>query len=279
MKTSQMKEAKRAKLQSLLMKSKNNQPAPKKQTQSEKIENLLVMTAGAARKTGGRIEKQSLTEKQRKHLQKLKGGQFRWLNELLYTSHSSKALSLFSEQPELFKLYHEGFSSQVKDWPVNPNQIFISQLENLENLVVADMGCGEAEIAQKLHSKLEIHSFDLHAANRFITCCDISKTPLKDKYVDICIFSLALMGTNNSEFIKEASRILKVNGYLKIAEVRSRIESEEQFINDISKFGFNLISKDAKNKMFIILEFQKSTVPLDSSISNLQLKPCIYKRR
>jgi ribosomal RNA-processing protein 8 len=182
------------------------------------------------------------TKQQSKLNLKLKGGRFRWLNELLYTSHSSKSLKLFSDQPDLFSLYHEGFDSQVKDWPVNPIQLFINQLQKLDNVIVADMGCGQAEIAQKLHKQLTIHSFDLHAANEFITCCDIRKTPLKNESVDICIFSLSLMGTNLSEFILESNRILKSKGILKIAEVKSRLD-ELEFIKETSKFGFTLLSK------------------------------------
>jgi ribosomal RNA-processing protein 8 len=83
--------------------------------------------------------KGKLTTLQSKMSDKLKGSQFRWINEQLYTTHSSTALSLFKKQPELFQLYHDGFSTQVKDWPVNPNDIFISQLSQLKDVVVADM--------------------------------------------------------------------------------------------------------------------------------------------
>jgi len=48
--------------------------------------------------------------------------------------------------------------------------------------------------------------------------------PLKAGTVDIVVFCLALMGTNIGEFLKEANRLLKPNGILKIAEVRSRFE-------------------------------------------------------
>ena len=40
--------------------------------------------------------------------QKLQGGQFRWLNEQLYTTEGSHALQLMGKQPELYEQYHQG---------------------------------------------------------------------------------------------------------------------------------------------------------------------------
>lgn len=40
--------------------------------------------------------------------QKLQGGQFRWLNEQLYTTAGDNALSLMRKNPELYNKYHEG---------------------------------------------------------------------------------------------------------------------------------------------------------------------------
>ena len=51
---------------------------------------------------------------------KLESGRFRWINEKLYTSNSVCALKMFKAEPELFDVYHQGFSSQVQKWPVNP---------------------------------------------------------------------------------------------------------------------------------------------------------------
>lgn len=40
--------------------------------------------------------------------QRLQGGQFRWLNEQLYTTGGDKALTLMRKNPELYDKYHEG---------------------------------------------------------------------------------------------------------------------------------------------------------------------------
>lgn len=53
-----------------------------------------------------------------------------------------------------------------------------------------------------------------------MTACDIANVPLKDATVDIAVFSLSLMGTNATDFLLEARRVLKPNGVLKVRGVR-----------------------------------------------------------
>ena len=107
--------------------------------------------------------------------------------------------------------YHGGFRAQVEKWPVNPVSIMAQLLKSARpGTVVADFGCGEAELARTFaNSQLVFHSFDLVARNEFITACDISKVPLADASVDVAIFCLSLMGTNFMDFLKEAKRVLR----------------------------------------------------------------------
>jgi ribosomal RNA-processing protein 8 len=44
-----------------------------------------------------------LTPLQQKMQRKLQGARFRWLNEQLYTTHSSDAFKMFTENPKLFE--------------------------------------------------------------------------------------------------------------------------------------------------------------------------------
>ncbi|KAI8927794.1 methyltransferase-domain-containing protein [Entophlyctis helioformis] len=190
---------------------------------------------------------------------KLAGSKFRWINERLYTTESDEAVRLFKAQPELFRIYHDGFSSQVKDWPANPVDVFISDLKHKPaGTVIADMGCGEAVLAATLNATMTVHSFDLIAGNELITACDIAHVPLKASTVDVVVFCLSLMGTNFADFLREGHRILKTGGQLKIAEVISRIENLDQFIDGIASMGFKLTKKDSSNKMFVIVEFTKT---------------------
>lgn len=251
---------------------------------------------------------QKMTPLQQKMMAKLSGSRFRWINEQLYTTTSQNALKLVKEQPSLFDEYHQGFRSQVQLWPENPVDVFVSQIKaraarpvnapgglpGLPNkkVVIADMGCGEAQLAldvqkfiKQSSSKskgkdrkkpgrsldVEVHSFDLKKANDRITVADIKNVPMEDESCTIVIFCLALMGTNFLDFIEEAHRLLAPNGELWIAEIKSRftestnskgkpVKPEEvgsEFVESLKLLGFFHKKTDNDNKMFTRFEFFK----------------------
>ncbi|CAI2175472.1 12402_t:CDS:2 [Funneliformis geosporum] len=213
---------------------------------------------------------------------KLSEGKFRWINEQLYTTTGSKALEMFQKDPHLFDEYHDGFRSAVESWPDNPVDILLSYLkQKSKEIVVADLGCGEGKIGLEAPNK--VLSFDLIAKHDKVIACDIAKLPIPDSFFDVVIFCLSLMGTNYVDFLKEAYRVLKPSGELKIAEVVSRFSDINSFIEVLAELGFKLIKKDDTNIMFIMLDFVK-TNPRKTKKSKLYnskdlLKPCVYKKR
>ena len=62
------------------------------------------------------------------HVAKLKSAQFRHLNEKLYTQSGSQSLKMFQNDPESFKVYHEGFRHQAEKWPVDPLNLIIASI-------------------------------------------------------------------------------------------------------------------------------------------------------
>ncbi|KAM9990201.1 hypothetical protein ACTFIY_006243 [Dictyostelium cf. discoideum] len=235
------------------------------------------------------------TDLQNEMSEKLKGSRFRWLNETLYTTHSKEAFKEFSEDRSLFDQYHSGFKSQVESWPINPLDLMIDDLSSIKQRKrIADLGCGEAKLAERLQHKHTIQSFDLVAVNDRVTACDISNLPLKNESIDIAVFCLSLMGTNFIDFIIEAERVLVKGGLLKIAEIESRITDINAFTNEIQQHGFNLIKKNEQNQYFTLFEFsklQKKDQQFMRSLKQYQklkqqqgtnepvLKPCLYKKR
>jgi ribosomal RNA-processing protein 8 len=249
---------------------------------------------------------------------RLTGSRFRSLNEELYTKESKESFERFSEHPELFEQYHEGFRHQVASWPVNPVNVMLEWItfhfrQSSKEVVVADFGCGDAQLAKDLmqlknnnnnkdQSSYTVHSFDLVSQNELVTACDMAHVPLENKSVDAVVFCLALMGTNLADFIREAHRVLKDNGRVKIAEVRSRIEyshsnsnsnKEQQdsngsgstltgtlkeFLQVLSNLGFEISRTDRSNKMFLYLELKKNGKTPNKKLE-FSAKPCIYKRR
>lgn len=236
-----------------------------------------------------------LTPLQQKMMAKLTGSRFRWINEQLYTISSDEALKLVENQPSLFDEYHDGFRSQVQSWPENPVDVFVNQIKERaqrpvnapgglpghkdKKVVVADMGCGEAQLALDVEKFLkqvktkkgakkftknldiEVHSFDLKKGNERITVADIRNVPLEDNSCNIVIFCLALMGTNFLDFITEAYRILAPRGELWIAEIKSRFGEKDgkgdEFVETLKLMGFFHKKTDDDNKMFTRFEFFK----------------------
>jgi ribosomal RNA-processing protein 8 len=263
---------------------------------------------------------------------RLAGSRFRILNEELYTTTSKKSYDKFKENPELFEQYHDGFRHQVESWPENPVDIIVKSLASKYQkkkqesttgpCVVADFGCGDAQLAKDLlavkrvkrkgekndENVFEVHSFDLVSPNELVTACDMADVPLKNKSVDVCVFCLSLMGTNLADFIREAHRVLKDDGRVKIAEVRSRIEYShsrkgkkgnktdnkespsaatakektegtlEEFTDVLEKLGFECTETDRSNTMFLLLELKKNGKKPSKNLE-FSAKPCIYKRR
>lgn len=233
-------------------------------------------------------QKKSSKDKERNALHskmasKMEGARFRWINEQLYTTTGHQAKQIFNEDPSLFEVYHTGFATQVSKWPLNPLEKIIAYIKSLPpGFVVADFGCGEAKLAQSVPHT--VHSFDLVAANSRVIACDMAHVPLAKHSVDVVVFCLSLMGSNVSDFIQEARRVLKKGGLLKICEIASRIDSVEDFVESVEIFGFKLIRKNTIGKMFLDFEFKATTVakrrPRDNSITpTIHLNPCIYKRR
>lgn len=211
--------------------------------------------------------------------QRLESARFRYINEVLYSSTSGEAKRMFTQDPHSFWVYHRGYSAQVQRWPTNPVDNIIQFIQKRPpSQVVADFGCGDCKIAQSVKNK--VHCFDLVATCDLVTACDMAHVPLKDRSVDIAVFCLSLMGTNLTDFLKEANRVLKMGGVLKIAEVSSRFDNERSFISALAGLGFKLVSKDTENTHFFSFEFMKTGEAPDTvKKSGLQLKPCLYKKR
>eukprot|EP00698_Gefionella_okellyi_P012918 TRINITY_DN3507_c1_g1_i2.p1 TRINITY_DN3507_c1_g1~~TRINITY_DN3507_c1_g1_i2.p1 ORF type:complete len:184 (+),score=43.88 TRINITY_DN3507_c1_g1_i2:317-868(+) len=181
------------------------------------------------------------------------------------------------KEPELLKIYHEGFASQVSQWPINPLTLIIQKVKQLpKTAVIADFGCGDAALAAAVPHKT--HSFDLVALNPRITAANTKSVPLPPTSVDAAVFCLSLMGTDFMDSVKEAHRVLKPNGKLLVAEVTSRFEGFDSFKGALKDLGFDCVKEDSNNTHFVLFDFVKSTRPSTKPRACV-LKACVYKRR
>jgi ribosomal RNA-processing protein 8 len=217
-----------------------------------------------------RVKRKTLAEELE---EKLRGPRFRVLNELMYKKDGKI-------NPELIKKYHQGFEEQAKKWPFNPVDRVIAEVGNMsKGLKVADLGCGEARMQRKL-KKMVVFSYDktICSKNSPVIECDIRNVPAKSSEMDVAVFSLSLMSEDVSGFVQEANRILKKDGLLKIAEVRSRLYKVDEFVAPFRAHGFSLTKKDLSSNFFVFFDFKK-TGPCAKALPGIRMKPCLYKKR
>ncbi|KAG8898824.1 25S rRNA (adenine645-N1)-methyltransferase [Tulasnella sp. 403] len=238
----------------------------------------------------------SLTPMQKAMKDRLEGGRFRYINEVLYKSDSKASHQMMKDDPMIFEDYHAGFRRQVTSWPTNPVTHYISTLSSYsKNILIADLGCGEAALAKALIPKgFHVMSFDLVSDGEFIIEADIcDRLPLPGtesgggRIVDVVVCALSLMSSNWPQCMKEARRVLKDSGELKIAEVTSRFTDINAFISMVSSIGFQLIRQEQPTSHFTLFDF-KVAAPSNPSPKEWKavmkkgaslLKPCEYKRR
>jgi hypothetical protein len=171
----------------------------------------------------------------------VKYGDFSRMNARWSNSYSHTTYQRLQENPEEWMQYHTLYQEARKTWLVIPYQEAIKWLQKRSDLVVGDFGCGEALIAKALTGKHTIHSFDFIAINDMVIECDMARVPLEDSCLDVAMFNLSLMGLNIADYIREATRTLKLDGQLWIYEVTSRIKDLQEFTRGIELAGFRII--------------------------------------
>ena len=158
-----------------------------------------------------------------------------------YKSLSSQNLNKeFNEKPELWHTYHEISEENEESFPEEeiPRNRIIQELDKIgvkRTKLVVDMGCGKAQVAQHFQNdkRFKFINYDHISSNEFVESCDISHLPFEDEYVEICILSLAMWGSNCKEYIKEAHRVLESGGKLYIIEATKRWSEKDENGNNI----------------------------------------------
>ena len=72
----------------------------------------------------------------------------------------------------------------------------------------------------------------------------MTNLPTSDNYFDALVYSLSIMPTDQYKVLKEAHRVLKLNGKMLIIEVLSRVKDVDEFAKKVEKFGFKCTKKE-----------------------------------
>lgn len=185
-------------------------------------------------------------------------GDFTKINNRWYASSSDKTHARLEVNAEEWAHYHTLYREARKSWTVIPFEEEIRWLEQRDPLVVGDFGCGEAIIAERVGAKHEVRSFDHVAVNATVTACDLAAVPMGDGELDGAIFCLSLMGSNFTDYLREAHRCLRLDGWLHIWESANYFDDVAAFRAGLAKLGFD-VTDPQQHGAFVCIRAIKST--------------------
>jgi len=180
----------------------------------------------------------SSLEKRRAKYGELSRLNARWNRATSTTTHER-----LERDPEEWRHYHEEYRAARATWTVVPYEEMIRWAQRREDLAIGDFGCGEAKLREALLDRHVVHSFDHVAAHDDVVACDMAHVPLDDETLDVAVFCLSLMGANFTDYLREAYRTLKLDGWLHIIEATSRFSNVEGFVRGLRDLGFGNIEQ------------------------------------
>jgi superfamily II DNA or RNA helicase len=185
-------------------------------------------------------------------------GDFSAMNARINSSNSDTTHLRFQQNPEEWFLYHTLYREARSTWPEVPFKVLAEWLKRRPDWVVGDFGCGEAELARLVPNK--VYSFDHVAVNESVIVCDMTATGLADQTLDVAVFSLSLMGLNYQDYLREAYRLLRHGGWLKVAEPAARWGEAKlgELLSAIASCGFSMVGQPNHRDRFIYLDAIKS---------------------
>jgi superfamily II DNA or RNA helicase len=163
------------------------------------------------------------------------------MNRLWNQSRSETTHQSLSENAEEWQQYHTLYRKARETWTVVPYEEIIRWCDRRSAYVIGDFGCGEAVLAHALSDHHTVHSFDHVAINENVVACDMAHVPLDDETLDVAVFSLSLMGSNFTDYLREAYRTLKLDGHLHVVEASSRFKDRGLFAESLAKLGFSVL--------------------------------------
>jgi superfamily II DNA or RNA helicase len=185
-------------------------------------------------------------------------GDFSTMNARINSSKSATTHERFQENPEEWFLYHTLYRQARSTWPEVPFKLFADWLKRRPDWSVGDFGCGEAELARLVPNK--VYSFDHVAINGSVIACDMSATGLAGQTLDVAVFSLSLMGLNYPDYLREAYRLVRYGGWLKVAEPAARWSEGklEELLGAMASCGFSIVGQPSYHDRFVYLDAIKS---------------------
>lgn len=205
---------------------------------------------------------QKVIERSKRQRTKPALSEFSKMNKDWSGKNSSEMFKRIQENPEYWQEYHKEYSRIREDWEEIPFVEFSKLLSEVPEWIVGDFGCGTNELVKRVTNT--VYGIDMfieknnHITNLIKVNCDMSNVPLKERTLDVAIFSLSLMGTNYVQYIKEAARLLKPLGHIWIAEPISKWQDkEEKLSQELKECGFEIYKSEHRTRFIYFSAIKK----------------------
>lgn len=174
----------------------------------------------------------------------VKHGDFRKISRRWATSNSATTHERLKADKSEWYLYHTLYEEARTHWDEIPAEYIASQLKARPDLKIADFGCGTNLLKAALPEH-DVVGLDhvVRAGDNSTIECDIANTPLETASKDAVVLSLALMGCNWPDYLKEAHRLLKPFGYLFVAEPAKK---RADLAGAVGEHGFDVIRSEQR---------------------------------
>jgi len=180
-------------------------------------------------------------------------GDFSDLNRRWSVTNSTNTHKRLSEDPTEWYYYHTLYSEKRQSWSEIPYIEIANKIKVRPDWVVGDFGCGENLLSKEIGNK--VYAFDHVAIDDTVYACDINNVPIEDNMLDVAVFSLSLMGSNHTDYFKEAYRTLKIYGNIFVCEPASKWDGrEEELKNQIESVGFKCFGAIRNTDKFIYID-------------------------
>jgi superfamily II DNA or RNA helicase len=180
-------------------------------------------------------------------------GDFSELNQRWSVTRSDNTHERLRDNPSEWYYYHTLYSEKRQTWTEIPYIEIAKKIKARPDWVVGDFGCGENLLSKEIGN--QVYAFDHVAIDDKVYACDIKNVPIEDGILDVAVFSLSLMGSNYTDYFKEAYRTLKTYGNIFICEPSAKWEGrEEELKGYIESVGFKCFGAIRNTDKFIYLD-------------------------
>ncbi len=180
-------------------------------------------------------------------------GDFSEMNKRWSVTRSDNTHERLSKDPSEWYYYHTLYSEKRKTWSEIPYVEIAKKINVRPDWIVGDFGCGENLLSKEI--KNNVYAFDHVAIDDSVYACDIKNVPIEDNMLDVAVFSLSLMGSNYTDYFKEAYRTLKTYGNIFVCEPAAKWEGrEEELRGYIESVGFKCFGAIKNTDKFIYID-------------------------